>query len=61
MDLNFNDFQIQDVKFDIQELQNAYNDVLKIKDFSGPDGVSNFGAISLTQIPGDPDAIKGDK
>ena len=34
---------------------------LKIKDFSGPDGVSNFGAISLTQIPGDPDSIKGHK
>ena len=34
---------------------------LKIKDFSGPEGISNFGAISLTQIPGDPDSIKGHK
>ena len=25
------------------------------------DGISNFGAISLTQIPGDPDSIKGHK
>ena len=46
MDLNFNDFQKQDVKFDINKLQNAYKEILKIKNFSGPEGVSNFGAIS---------------
>ena len=28
---------------------------LKIKKFDGPEEISNFGAISLTQIPGDPD------
>ena len=61
MDLNFNDFQKQDVKFDINKLQKAYKQILEIKDFSSPDGVSNFGAISLTQIPGDPDSIKGHK
>ena len=61
MNLNFNDFQKQDISFDIHELQKAYNEILKIRDFSGPDGVSNFGAISLTQIPGDPDSIKGHK
>ena len=61
MELNFNDFQRQDVKFDINKLQKAYKDVLKIKDFSGPKGISNFGAISLTQIPGDPDSIMGHK
>ena len=61
MDLNFNDFQRQDVKFDIKELQNAYKDILKIKDFDAVKGVSNFSAISLTQIPGDPDSIKGNK
>ena len=61
MNLNFNDFQKQDVKFDIKELQKAYKEILKIKDFSGPDGISNFGAISLTQIPGDPDSINGHK
>ena len=61
MELNFNDFQKQDVKFNINELQNAYKDVLKIKEFSVVKGVSNFGAISLTQIPGDPDSIKGSK
>ena len=61
MELNFNDFQKQDLKFDINELQKAYKEILRIKDFSGVEGVSNFGAISLTQIPGDPDSIKGNK
>ena len=57
MKLNFDDFQKQDVMFDINELQKAYKEILKIKDFTGPDGISNFGAISLTQIPGDPESI----
>ena len=61
MSLNFNDFQKQDVKFDINKLQKAYNEILSIKGFSSIEGVSNFGAISLTQIPGDPDSIKGNK
>ena len=61
MDLNFNDFQKQDIKFDIDELKKAYQEILKIKDFTGVTGISNFGAISLTQIPGDPDSIKGNK
>ena len=61
MSLNFNDFQKQDVKFDINKLQKAYNEILAIKGFSSIEGVSNFGAISLTQIPGDPDSIKGNK
>ena len=61
MDLNFNDFQKQDVKFDIKKLQEAYKQVLSIKGFTGVTGVSNFGAISLTQIPGDPNSIKGNK
>jgi hypothetical protein len=61
MTLNFNDFQKQEIKFDITELQKAYSEILKIKKFDGPEEISNFGAISLTQIPGDPDSIKGHK
>ena len=61
MNLNFNDFQKQDVKFDIDKLQKAYKEILAIKGFVGIDGISNFGAISLTQIPGDPESIKGHK
>ena len=61
MDLNFNDFEKQDIKFDIDKLKEAYQEILKIKGFEGVAGVSNFGAISLTQIPGDPESIKGHK
>ena len=61
MTLNFNDFQKQDIQFDINELQKAYQEILKIKNFDGPEEISNFGAIQLTQIPGDPDSIKGHK
>ena len=31
MNLNFNDFQKQDVKFDIDELQKAYKEILKLE------------------------------
>ena len=61
MNLNFNDFQKQDIKFDIVKLKNAFQQVMALKNFSGPNGVSNFGAISLTQIPGDPNSINGSK
>ena len=43
------------------KLQKAYKEILKIKDFKGIKGISNFSAISLTQIPGDPDSIQGNK
>ena len=59
MTLNFDDFQKQNIKFDINELQKAYHEILKIKNFETPEGITNFGAISLTQIPGDPESIKG--
>ena len=59
--LDFSDFQKQTVSFDIDKLQDAYNQIVKIKKFDDGGGVTNFGAISLTQIPGDPDSIKGSK
>ena len=61
MNLNFDDFQQLDLKFDINKLQEAYKEVIKIKNFESPEEVTNFGAISLTQIPGDPESIKGHK
>ena len=61
MTLDFQDFQKQDIKFNISELQKAYREIIKIKNFDGQEGISNFGAISLTQIPGNPDSIKGHK
>ena len=36
MTLDFQDFQKQDIKFDISELQKAYKDIIKIKNFNGP-------------------------
>ena len=61
MNLNFNDFLKLDIKFDLEKLQAAYKEVIKIKNFESPGEITNFGAISLTQIPGDPDSIKGHK
>ena len=58
--LDFRDFQKQDIKFNIDKLQEAYNQIVQIKKFEDA-GVTHFGAISLTQIPGDPDSIKGNK
>jgi hypothetical protein len=61
MSLSFKDFQKQDINFDIKKLQDAYKQIIKIKKFEGPSGITNFGAISLSQIPGDPNSIKGHK
>ena len=58
MTLNFNDFQRQDIKFDIAKLQKTYTEIVKTKKFEDA-GVTNFGAISLTQIPGNPESIIG--
>ena len=59
MHLNFNDFQKQDIKFDIIKLKNACNEVLKIKGFDTSLGIPHFAGISLNQIPGEPDSITG--
>ena len=58
MTLNLDDFRKQDIKFDITRLQQSYKEIIKTKKFEDA-GVSNFGAISLTQIPGVPESIKG--
>ena len=58
--LDFSDFQKQEIKFDIEKLQEAYHQIVKIKKFEDA-GVTHFGAISLTQVPGDPESIKGNK
>ena len=58
--LDFSDFQKQNLKFDINKLQEAYNQIIQTKKFEDA-GITHFGAISLTQIPGDPESIKGNK
>ncbi len=59
MPLNFDDFQKQEITFDISKLRNACDEVLKIKGFDTALGIPHFAGISLNQIPGDPDSIKG--
>ena len=49
-----------DFKFDIAKLQGALTDVLSIQQFETP-GVTNFGAIPLNRIPGDPSSVEGNK
>ena len=55
----FNDFQKQNVKFDISKLKQACDEVLKIKGFDTSLGIPHFAGIPLNQIPGDPDSVKG--
>ena len=55
--LDFSDFQKQNIKFDISKLQEAYNQIVQTKKFEDGGGIAHFGAISLTQIPGDPESV----
>ena len=56
-----NDFQKQEVKFDINKLRSACDQILKIKGFDTSIGIPHFAAIPLNQIPNDPDSVKGHK
>ena len=58
--LNYSDFyQVPELKFDITKLREDLDTILKKKGFASPEGVANFGAIPLNQIPNDEDSIKG--
>ena len=59
MSLTFNDFQKQDLKFDISKLKQACDEVLKIKGFDTSLGIPHFAGISLNRIPGEPESTKG--
>ena len=61
MSLTFNDFQKQDINFDIIKLRKACDQVLKIRGFDTTLGIPHFAGISLNQIPGDPESTKGSK
>jgi len=57
---NSNNFHtVQDLKFDISKLQKALTEVLRIKDYGAPSGITNFAAICLNQIPGKPESVEG--
>ena len=58
--LNYSDFyQVPNLKFDITKLRNDLDSILQKKGFTSPDGVSNFGAIPLNEIPNDKDSTRG--
>jgi hypothetical protein len=57
--LNFEDFyKVPNLNFNIVKLRKDLEIILKKKTFDSP-GISNFGAISLNQIPNDEESIKG--
>ena len=57
---NFSDFHtVKDLKFDVQELEKALKQVLKIKNYDNANGIKNFAAICLNQIPGKPESTQG--
>ena len=60
MDL-FKDFQtVKDLKFDIKKLQTALKQVLSKKSYDDAAGTKYIAGISLNQIPGDPDSVRGE-
>jgi len=56
-----NDFhKVENLKFDISKLQNALKTVLQRKSYDDAAGTKYIAGISLNQIPGDPESIKGE-
>ena len=59
---DFKDFyKVKNINFDIPKLKKGLEEVLKIKNYDNANGISNFAAICLNQIPGDPNSTKGNK
>ena len=59
---NFKDFhKIENMSFDIPKLKKGLEEVLKIKKYDSANGIPNFAAICLNQIPGDPNSTIGNK
>ena len=57
---DFNDFhKVKDLQFDVSKLESSLHEVLKVKNYDSANGIPNFAAICLNQIPGDPNSTKG--
>ena len=57
---NFTDFHtVPDIKFNVTKLSDSLKQVLKIKNYDTANGIKNFAAICLNQIPGEPHSTKG--
>ena len=57
MSLSLNDFQKQDLAFNINKLREACDQVLNLKGFDTSLGIPHFAAIPLNQIPNDADSV----
>tara|TARA_Y100000310_G_scaffold294965_1_gene325872 strand:+ start:1093 stop:1683 length:591 start_codon:yes stop_codon:yes gene_type:complete len=56
----FKDFcKVKNLHFDVSKLRKSLIEVLKIGKYDNANGISNFAAICLNQIPGDSNSIKG--
>ena len=56
----FRDFHtVKNLKFDVKKLQESLQQVLEIKDYGAANGIKDFAAICLNQIPGKPESIEG--
>ena len=53
-------YKVENLKFDISKLQNALKTVLQRKSYDDAAGTKYIAGISLNQIPGDPESIKGE-
>jgi hypothetical protein len=57
---DFKDFHtVENLKFDISKLQEALQQVLTVKKYDAANGIKDFAAICLNQIPGEPESIAG--
>ena len=60
--VDFKDFhKVDNMYFDIPKLKKGLEEVLKIKNYDSANGIPNFAAICLNQIPEDPSSTKWNK
>ena len=52
--------KVENIKFDISKLQNALKIVLQRKSYDDAAGTKYIAGISLNQIPGNPESVKGE-
>ena len=57
---DFKDFhKVKNMLFNVSKLKKGLEEVLKIKNYDSANGIPNFAAICLNQVPGDPASTKG--
>ena len=57
---DFKDFhKVENMLFNLSKLKKGLEEVLKIKNYDSANGIKNFAAICLNQIPGKPESTQG--